>query len=132
MAPVVAPEMEATCPADVPEGDPEDPLPDATTAGVTQVDAPRLPVLVPPTPEELSRERLLLGEAHHRVKNHLQIITSMLNLQASTLHNEEALRKSSSGAGVKIKWSTLAACPQRKASSPWCERGCSGVKMRPG
>jgi PAS domain S-box-containing protein len=43
-----------------------------------------------PTAVELSRERLLLGEAHHRVKNHLQIITSMLNLQMSTLHNDEA------------------------------------------
>jgi two-component sensor histidine kinase len=45
---------------------------------------------VKPTPEELSRERFLLGESHHRVKNHLQIITSMLNLQMSTLHNDEA------------------------------------------
>ena len=43
-----------------------------------------------PTFQELQRERLLLGETHHRVKNHLQIITSMLNLQMSTLHNEEA------------------------------------------
>lgn len=43
-----------------------------------------------PTPSELSREKLLLGETHHRVKNHLQIITSMLNLQMSTLHNDEA------------------------------------------
>ena len=45
---------------------------------------------VKPSAEELSRERLLLGETHHRVKNHLQIITSMLNLQMSTLHNDEA------------------------------------------
>jgi PAS domain S-box-containing protein len=43
-----------------------------------------------PSSQELQRERLLLGETHHRVKNHLQIITSMLNLQMSTLHNEEA------------------------------------------
>jgi PAS domain S-box-containing protein len=43
-----------------------------------------------PTVEELSREKLLLGETHHRVKNHLQIVTSMLNLQMSTLHNVEA------------------------------------------
>jgi two-component sensor histidine kinase len=45
---------------------------------------------VKPTQEDLSRERILLGEAHHRVKNHLQIITSMLNLQMSTVHNDEA------------------------------------------
>lgn len=45
---------------------------------------------VRPSVQELQRERLLLGETHHRVKNHLQIITSMLNLQMSTLHNEEA------------------------------------------
>lgn len=50
----------------------------------------RLDPPVKPTAEELSRERLLLGETHHRVKNHLQIITSMLNLQMSTLHNDEA------------------------------------------
>ena len=43
-----------------------------------------------PSIEELQRERVLLGETHHRVKNHLQIITSMLNLQMSTLDNEEA------------------------------------------
>jgi two-component sensor histidine kinase len=48
------------------------------------------PSFAKPTPEELSREKVLLGETHHRVKNHLQIITSMLNLQISTLHNEEA------------------------------------------
>jgi PAS domain S-box-containing protein len=43
------------------------------------------------------RERMLLGETHHRVKNHLQIVTSMLNLQLSTLHHDdakEALRSS--------------------------------------
>ena len=48
------------------------------------------PELVKPTPLDLKRERLLIGETHHRVKNHLQIITSMLNLQISTLNNDEA------------------------------------------
>lgn len=45
----------------------------------------------------LERERMLIGETHHRVKNHLQIITSMLNLQLSTLGHDdarEALRSS--------------------------------------
>jgi len=53
---------------------------------------------LPPQPAlAAERERMLLGETHHRVKNHLQIITSMLNLQLSTLHHEdakEALRSS--------------------------------------
>ena len=56
-----------------------------------------LPVPLQPAPVSLERERMLLGETHHRVKNHLQIITSMLNLQLSTLHHEdakEALRSS--------------------------------------
>ena len=54
-------------------------------------------VVIRPAAADLARERLLLGETHHRVKNHLQIITSMLNLQLSTMQNEgarEALRSS--------------------------------------
>ena len=43
-----------------------------------------------PASAELRRERLLIGETHHRVKNHLQIITSMLNLQISTLQHADA------------------------------------------
>ncbi|HSJ04004.1 MAG TPA: PAS domain S-box protein [Verrucomicrobium sp.] len=39
---------------------------------------------------ELQRERLMMGESYRRVKNHLQIITSMLSLQVSTLRNDEA------------------------------------------
>ncbi len=55
------------------------------------------PVPLRPAPVAIERERMLLGETHHRVKNHLQIITSMLNLQVSTLHHDdakEALRSS--------------------------------------
>jgi two-component sensor histidine kinase len=67
---------------------------DESAPGASAEDSPEetsRPLALPkPTAEELSRERLLLGEAHHRVKNHLQIITSMLNLQMSTLHNDEA------------------------------------------
>ncbi len=54
-------------------------------------------VTAKPSADELKRERLILGETHHRMKNHLQIITSMLNLQLSTLQHEdarEALRSS--------------------------------------
>jgi two-component sensor histidine kinase len=53
-----------------------------------KVETPVLPA--PGTAQQLERERFLMGETHHRVKNHLQIITSMLNLQLSTLQNEEA------------------------------------------
>ncbi|HSI65084.1 MAG TPA: histidine kinase dimerization/phosphoacceptor domain -containing protein, partial [Candidatus Saccharimonadia bacterium] len=59
-------------------------------APIAESSASAAPVQQRPSSQELQRERLLLGETHHRVKNHLQIITSMLNLQMSTLHNEEA------------------------------------------
>ncbi|WP_346333013.1 PAS domain-containing protein [Prosthecobacter sp. SYSU 5D2] len=39
---------------------------------------------------DLSREKLLLSETHHRIKNHLQIISSLLNLESNTLHEQDA------------------------------------------
>ncbi|GEP43567.1 hypothetical protein BGE01nite_28580 [Brevifollis gellanilyticus] len=45
----------------------------------------------------LARERLLLSETHHRIKNHLQIISSLLNLESNTitdLNARNALRSS--------------------------------------
>jgi PAS domain S-box-containing protein len=39
---------------------------------------------------DLDREKLLLSETHHRIKNHLQIISSMLNLQMNTLTDQPA------------------------------------------
>ncbi|MCB1209717.1 MAG: PAS domain-containing protein [Verrucomicrobiales bacterium] len=39
---------------------------------------------------DLPRERLLLSETHHRIKNHLQIISSLLNLQAQSLSDADA------------------------------------------
>ena len=46
---------------------------------------------------DLEREQLLLTEAHHRIKNHLQIISSLLNLQSNSLDDataRQALRSS--------------------------------------
>ena len=39
---------------------------------------------------DLPREALLLSETHHRIKNHLQIISSLLNLQAQSLSDADA------------------------------------------
>ena len=39
---------------------------------------------------DLDREKLLLSETHHRIKNHLQIISSMLNLQMNSLSDQPA------------------------------------------
>ncbi|RBP47445.1 PAS domain S-box-containing protein [Roseimicrobium gellanilyticum] len=73
----------------VPAPTPQSELPPELPAPESAPPAPTTPQQRPSF-EELQRERVLLGETHHRVKNHLQIITSMLNLQMSTLHNEEA------------------------------------------
>ena len=46
---------------------------------------------------DLDREKLLLSETHHRIKNHLQIISSMLNLQLNSMADQgarDALRSS--------------------------------------
>lgn len=39
---------------------------------------------------DLDRERLLLTETHHRIQNHLQLISSMLNLQGNSLESGDA------------------------------------------
>lgn len=48
------------------------------------------PVKAPWPVVDLSREKLLLSETHHRIKNHLQIISSLLNLESSTLGDSVA------------------------------------------
>jgi len=51
--------------------------------------------LVPPSGQrwpvvDLERERLLLTETHHRIKNHLQIISSLLNMQINGVSDQDA------------------------------------------
>lgn len=53
--------------------------------------------VVPWSMMNLPREKLLLSETHHRIKNHLQIISSLLNLESnstSDLSARNALRSS--------------------------------------
>lgn len=80
----------ASKPPAAPENPPSPPVPLPDPVPAVEPNAAPSVAQQRPSFEELQRERLLLGETHHRVKNHLQIITSMLNLQMSTLHNEEA------------------------------------------
>ncbi len=60
-------------------------LPDSTTANTLSL----LGALPWPV-ANLDREKLLLSETHHRIKNHLQIISSLLNLESNTITDTAA------------------------------------------
>lgn len=57
----------------------------AVSVPVEQAPAPQGRVLAPWPVADLSREKLLLSETHHRIKNHLQIISSLLNLESNSV-----------------------------------------------
>jgi len=42
--------------------------------------------------ENLHQKETMIGEIHHRIKNNLQLITSIFDLQARTLKDEEAIK----------------------------------------
>lgn len=48
------------------------------------------PAAAQPPLINLAREKLLLSETHHRIKNHLQIISSLLNLESNTIADPAA------------------------------------------
>lgn len=69
-------------------------------ATAPQESAPSTPTLPAPPPlmlpdrtwpvANLEREQLILSETHHRIKNHLQILSSLLNLQSNSVADQDA------------------------------------------
>lgn len=78
------------------------PPPDPDTAPLRPATVPLAFQVVSPSSQlwpvvNLEREKLLLTETHHRIKNHLQIISSLLNMQINGVSDQnarEALRSS--------------------------------------
>lgn len=55
----------------------------------------------------ISERDLLVKEAHHRIKNSLQMVQSMLRLQARSTKNEEAAHSLSASVGRVMAFSTM-------------------------
>lgn len=80
-------QVPASVPVTPPLASPVSPLLTAAVPQAFQVvssSSQRWPVV------DLEREKLLLTETHHRIKNHLQIISSLLNMQINGVSDQDA------------------------------------------
>ena len=86
-------EVQSEVPVSQPSAEKTAPQEESETASI-EITAPQpaSPLLgvVPWSMINLPREKLLLSETHHRIKNHLQIISSLLNLESNSTSDVSA------------------------------------------